>query len=104
MQFMLIAGDAPGSTDRRLAVRPDHLARLDVAYRAGVFRGGGATLDDRGNMIGSIGFLEFETVAEAEAWVAADPYLIEGVWRTAELRPMRIWCPTASVQAEEPRS
>lgn len=102
MQFMLIAGDAPGSTDRRLAVRPDHLARLDIAYRAGVFRGGGATLDDQGNMIGSVAFLEFETVAEAEAWVAADPYMIAGVWQTTELRPMRIWRPTASAPAAEP--
>lgn len=95
MQFMLIATDAPGTADRRLAVRPSHLARLDVSYRAGVFRSGGATLDDQGNMIGSVAFLEFESAAEAEAWVAADPYVTACVWQTTELRPIRIWRPTA---------
>lgn len=90
MQFLLTARDAVGACERRLAVRSNHIERLRASYLEGVFMMGGALLDDQGEMVGSVAFLNLPTEADAVAWVLADPYSVTGVWETTLLQPTRV--------------
>jgi uncharacterized protein YciI len=36
---------------------------------------------------GSVIIAEFESLADAQAWIAADPYVTEGVFQSVEVRP-----------------
>jgi uncharacterized protein YciI len=40
-------------------------------------------------MIGSILLVDFPDRTAVDAWLAADPYVTEGVWREIEITPFR---------------
>jgi hypothetical protein len=46
-------------------------------------------LDDAGDMIGSMLLVDFPDRAGVDAWLAADPYVTEGVWREIVVTPFR---------------
>lgn len=76
--------DDAGAPARRAAVRPAHFARVQDAAREGLLVLGGAILDGRGTMRGSIAITAHPSDAEAEAWWAEDPYVTGGVWQRVE--------------------
>ncbi len=83
MLVALIALDKPGALDIRKANRDAHLAYLkgsDCIVQAGPF------LDADGAMIGSLIILEVADMAEAESWVAGDPYGKAGLFQNVTLR------------------
>jgi uncharacterized protein YciI len=91
MQFLVMAKD--GSDDqaleRRKRTRPIHLASIAPLVDSGNVLVGGAILDDAGDMIGSMLLVEFPDRTGVDAWLSADPYVTEGVWRDIEGTPFR---------------
>jgi uncharacterized protein YciI len=91
-----IAGeDVPDSLDNRLAARPAHLARLVELEAAGrmVLAGPCPAIDspDPGpaGFAGSLIVAEFDSLAAAQAWADADPYVAAGVYARVTVRPFK---------------
>lgn len=95
MLYCLFGEDRPDALATRLQVRPAHLARLEALRDAGrlVLAGPCPTIDspDPGpaGFSGSLIVAEFASLTEAEAWLAADPYVTEGVFAITEVRPFK---------------
>jgi uncharacterized protein YciI len=92
MQFLIIAYDGTdeGAPGRRLAVREAHLANARRLAAEGRIIEGGAILDEEGRMIGSAVFADFPSRAALDDWLRSDPYVTGDVWRTIEVRPLRL--------------
>ena len=94
MLYAFIARDSAGSSKRRPAVRPRHLAYLQPLIDQGrlVFGGPHPAIDspDPGpaGFTGSLIIAEFDSLAAATAWSAQDPYVVEGVFGAVEIKPV----------------
>ena len=85
--FVISWRDKPGSLDVRMAAREAHLAYAhDEGDRVKL---GGPYLDDAGQMCGSLIIYEAETLEEAEAFHAKDPYRLAGLFETSTITPWR---------------
>jgi len=95
MFYVLIGEDTPGKLDARMAARPAHLARLEGLRDEGrlLVAGPMPAIDspDPGpaGFFGSLVIAEFASQTEAEAWLAADPYVTEGVFARTSARPYK---------------
>ena len=95
MLYAFIAEDKPGTLDKRLAARPDHLARLQALLADGrlIVAGPCAAIDspDPGpaGFSGSLIIAEFPSLAEAQAWADADPYIAAGVYEKVTVKPFK---------------
>lgn len=95
MLYALIGEDAPDSLDKRLAARPEHLERLKRLQSEGrlVLAGPCPAIDspDPGpaGFAGSLIVAEFPSLAEAETWMQADPYVARGVFAHTVVRPFK---------------
>lgn len=95
MLYALIGEDAPGTLDTRMAVRPGHLARLQALQADGrlILAGPCPAVDspDPGpaGFSGSLIVAEFPSLADAEAWMAEDPYVKEGVFARTVVKPFK---------------
>lgn len=95
MLYAILGDDAPGSLGKRLTARPAHLERLKELQDAGrlLLAGPCPAIDapDPGpaGFAGSLIVAEFDSLAEAQAWAAADPYVTEGVFARTTVRPFR---------------
>lgn len=95
MYYALIGEDAPGTLDMRLAVRPEHVARLELLRNEGrlLLAGPMPAIDspDPGpaGFLGSLIVAEFDSLASAEAWAREDPYTRAGVFAQVTVRPFR---------------
>ncbi len=78
MRVALICKDKPGHLQNRLDNRAAHLAHIEAS---GVVEMAGPFLSE-GTMTGSLVVLNVETLAEAEAWAAADSYAIAGLFES----------------------
>ena len=76
MRVALICKDKPDHLQTRLDNRAAHLAHIEAS---GVVEMAGPFLNE-GVMTGSLVVLNVETLAEAKAWAAADPYAIAGLF------------------------
>lgn len=85
MLFAIIAEDKPDGLEHRMAVRPTHLKHLETISDRMVFAG--PFLDAGGKPCGSLMVIEAADQAEAEAMVARDPYVVEGVFESYQVRP-----------------
>ncbi len=81
MRVALICRDKPGALQTRLDTRAAHLAYI---AETGVVEMGGPLIED-GQMAGSLLILSVETLAEAEAWAAGDPYAAAGLFASVTL-------------------
>lgn len=82
MLIALIARDKPGALPVRLENRPAH---VDYLKASAAVQQAGPLLDAKGEMCGSLIVLDVADMAEAEAWVAGDPYGAAGLFETVEL-------------------
>lgn len=95
MLYAIIGDDAPDSLEKRLAARPAHLERLKALQDAGrlLLAGPCPAIDapDPGpaGFSGSLIVAEFESLDAAQAWAAADPYVLAGVFTRTTVRPFR---------------
>ncbi|MBY0336188.1 MAG: YciI family protein [Acetobacteraceae bacterium] len=74
-------GTDAGAPARRQAAQAAHLDFVRGAAADGVLACGGMMLDPRGQARGSIAVTRHATLAEAEAFWAADSYVTGGVWQ-----------------------
>ncbi|MFU2489721.1 YciI family protein [Thauera sp. WH-1] len=95
MFYALIGEDAPGTLETRLAVRPQHVARLEALRDEGrlLLAGPMPAIDspDPGpaGFVGSLIVAEFDSLESAEAWAREDPYALAGVFARVSVRPFR---------------
>lgn len=95
MFYALIGEDATGTLAIRLAARPAHLARLEALRDEGrlLLAGPMPAIDaaDPGpaGFAGSLVVAEFTSLADAEAWLAQDPYVTEGVFARTRVHPFK---------------
>jgi uncharacterized protein YciI len=95
MLYAILGRDAPNSLERRLAVRPAHLERLNAMLAEGrlILAGPLPAIDspDPGpaGFQGSLMVVEFPSLEDAKAWANADPYVAAGVFAAVEIYPFR---------------
>jgi Uncharacterized protein conserved in bacteria len=101
MWYAIIGTDNANSLEARKAARPAHLARLQQLQDegrlllAGPFPAIDAEDPGPAGFSGSLIMAEFASLADAEAWAAADPYIAAGVYRETAVRPFRKVLPAA---------
>jgi uncharacterized protein YciI len=95
MFYAIIGEDRAGTLDRRLAARPEHLARLQALQAEGrlLLAGPCPAIDspDPGpaGFSGSIIVAEFASLEAAQAWADADPYVAAGVYEKVTVKPFK---------------
>jgi uncharacterized protein YciI len=95
MYYAIIATDAAETLDKRLAARPDHLARLQALRDAGRLLLAGphpaADTEDPGpaGFTGSLVVAEFGSLEEARTWAETDPYMDAGVYAGVVVKPFK---------------
>ncbi|MDK9696825.1 MAG: YciI family protein [Siculibacillus sp.] len=96
MLFAAMCHDKPDHLAVRLATRDAHVAWLKGM--GAKVRIAGPFLDETGEIMqGSIVVIEAQTLDEAKATFAADPYAAAGLFEKVEIRPWRwvVGAPTA---------
>jgi uncharacterized protein YciI len=95
MYYMIYSEDVANSLAQRKITRPAHLARLEqlAAQNRLLVAGPLPAIDaedpaDAG-FTGSLVVAEFASLAEAQAWADADPYLAAGVYAKSTVKPFR---------------
>ena len=88
MQFLIKAYDGPNMLEKRMEVRPRHLEGMSKLSEHIICAGG--LLDDEGKMKGSALIMDFASRSELEAYLAAEPYVLENVWQKIEVEPMNV--------------
>lgn len=95
MYYMIYAQDVEDSLEKRLAARPDHLARLRTLADAGrlLVAGPNPAIDaeDPGpaGFTGSLVIADFASLEDAQAWADADPYISAGVYEKVTVKPYK---------------
>ena len=95
MFYAIVGQDVPSSLDQRLAARPAHLDRLQALQQAGrlLLAGPFPAIDslDPGaaGFSGSLIVAEFESLAAAQGWADADPYVAAGVYASVSVKPFK---------------
>lgn len=99
MLYSIIGEDTPNSLSKRLAARPAHLARLQALQDEGrlVIAGPNPAIDSEdpgeNGYTGSLIVAEFPSLAAAQTWANADPYLEAGVYRDVIVKPFKLVLP-----------
>jgi uncharacterized protein YciI len=91
-QFVVIAKDFKDAEciNRRLAVRPDHLARAAQSFEAGKIAMGGALVSDQGTMNGSIMIVDLPSKEAVEEFIRDDAYVKGRVWEHWEISEFKM--------------
>jgi len=95
MLYAIIGRDVDGSLALRQSARPAHLERLQQLQEAGrmVLAGPFPAIDsdDPGpaGFSGSLIVAEFDSLAAAQAWADADPYVAAGVYAETRVTPFK---------------
>ena len=99
MWYAIYSKDFPDCLDRRLAARPDHVARLVALQNEGrlLIAGPRPAIDSANpgpaGFLGSLVVAEFESLDEAREWANADPYIEAGVYESVEVSPFNYVLP-----------
>ena len=88
MLFALVAYDRPNAVARRMELRPEHLEFLKA--QGETIKLAGPFLADNGDMVGSIVVVEAETVEDARAIFAKDPFMIGNLFDSITVKPWRL--------------
>ena len=95
MLYMILGQDVDDSLNRRLAARPEHLARLQALQEQGrlIMAGPLPAIDSpdpgEAGFSGSLIVAEFVSLEAAEIWAAADPYMAAGVYEHVTVKPFK---------------
>jgi uncharacterized protein YciI len=95
MFYAMVGQDVPDSLERRFAARPAHLDRLHALQQTGRLLLAGPFPSIDSNDPGSAGFsgslivAEFDSLADAQAWADADPYVAAGVYAGVSVKPFK---------------
>ncbi|WP_018509404.1 YciI family protein [Thiobacillus thioparus] len=100
MFYAIVGQDTADSLERRLAARPAHMERLHALQQAGrlLLAGPFPAIDSNdpgaAGFTGSLIVAEFDTLADAQAWAEADPYVTAGVYAGVSVKPFKKTLPT----------
>lgn len=83
MKFVILGFDGPEGVAKRKVHRPAHLARMDALDAQGRLVLAGPLTDQAGSLI----VIEAASLAEAEAFIREDPYVVHGVFERFEVHP-----------------
>lgn len=95
MLYAIISEDVNDSLEKRMAARPDHLARLETLRDEGrlVLAGPHPAVDSEtpgeAGFTGSLVVAEFDDLDAARAWADADPYMIAGAYAKVTVKPFK---------------
>ncbi|HWG65824.1 MAG TPA: YciI family protein [Rhodanobacteraceae bacterium] len=95
MWYAITGIDVENSLDKRKAVRPAHIARLQKLLEegrlllAGPFPAIDAEDPGPAGFSGSLIIAEFDDLEAAKDWADHDPYRAAGVYREVTVRPFR---------------
>lgn len=99
MWYAIFGEDVCDSLPLRASVRDAHLARLSTLVEHGrvLVAGPHPAIDaespgDAG-FSGSLMIVDFESLAEAQAWAAEDPYVTAGVFERVTVKPFKLVLP-----------
>ncbi|MCL2345486.1 MAG: YciI family protein [Desulfobulbus sp.] len=95
MLYLILGEDRPDALPARLAARPAHLERLRALQAEGrlLLAGPCPAIDspDPGpaGFSGSLIVAEFASLAAAQNWAEADPYVAAGVYASVAVKPFK---------------
>ncbi|MEG2803538.1 YciI family protein [Stenotrophomonas sp.] len=95
MWYVIEGYDGADVLPARMAVRAEHLARLTALRDAGrlLLAGPCPAIDSEdpgpAGFSGSVVIADFDSLAQAQAWADADPYVAAGVYIRVQVRPFR---------------
>ena len=95
MLYAFISQDVPGTLEKRLAARPDHLQRLEQLRDDGrlILAGPHPAIDSEdpgpAGFTGSLVVAEFDSLEEARHWADSDPYVVAGVYADVTVKPFK---------------
>lgn len=103
MWYAIVAEDHPNSLDKRLAARPQHLARLQALQDearlllAGPFPAVDSEDPGQAGYTGSLIIAAFTSLEAAKTWAEADPFVAAGVYAKVTVKPFRKTLPAMPV-------
>ena len=83
MRYVITCKDKPGHLPIRMENRPAHVAYLESYLD--IMLCAGPTLDSSGNPSGSVLIINFDSLADAEAWAKQDPYSKAGLFESVTI-------------------
>jgi len=95
MLYLIYSEDVINSLEKRLSVRELHLARLSDLQNEGRLLVAGPCPAIDSNDPGAAGFTgsliiaEFDSLATAQQWADADPYIAAGVYEKVIVKPYK---------------
>ncbi len=95
MYYAIIGTDVVNSLNKRLSVRPEHLARLEKLQNEGRLLTAGPfpaiDSEDPGEagFTGSLIIADFESLNSAQLWADNDPYIAAGVYDSVSVKPFK---------------
>jgi uncharacterized protein len=91
--FAVICHDAPNTLDKRLAIRPRHIARLQALHAEGRLVLAGPCPVDHDDLTrgftGSLLVVDFTDRTALDVWLAEEPFVLEGVYSHIDIKPFR---------------
>ncbi|ENX14381.1 MULTISPECIES: YciI family protein [Acinetobacter] len=89
--FVVSCTDREGTVEKRLAIRPQHLARLEQLNAEGRLIVAGAMPKDPANpqagFYGSTIIVDFDSREALDRWLQDEPFLKEGVYEHIDVKP-----------------
>lgn len=95
MWYMISSQDVENSLEKRLAARPEHLARLQHLADEGrlLIAGPHPAIDNENpgeaGFTGSLVVADFPSLEDAQAWADVDPYIAAGVYQSVIVKPFK---------------
>ena len=95
MYYAIISEDIENSLEKRLAARPEHVARLQTLNEQGrlLIAGPHPAIDSEdpgpAGFSGSLVVAEFSSLTDAQAWADQDPYITAGVYEKVTVKPYK---------------
>ena len=95
MWYAVISQDVDHSLEKRMGGRPQHVERLQALADAGrlLIAGPHPAIDSEdpgaAGFSGSLVVAEFDSLAAAQAWADADPYISAGVYANVIVKPFK---------------
>ena len=95
MLYAVLSEDVADSLEKRISVRPEHLARIQKLKDQGrlLVAGPHPAIDNEepgpAGFSGSLVIAEFESLEEAQAWADSDPFVTAGVYQNVKVKPFK---------------
>lgn len=95
MWYVIFSQDIDNSLEKRLSVRPQHLARLELLHKEGRLLTAGPMPAIDSETAGEAGFTgstviaDFNSIEDAKLWADADPYVEAGVYKSVIVKPYK---------------